>query len=149
MSQRNVRGSISFELRKYGGGRWTLDSVYDDKELAATEAQSLMERFKAILAVRVVAVAEENGQFREWTVFKQGVMDEPPPAPRPPSRAAAAPATAPPAPSTVPRTRETTTVERPKKQRMSSRAYYARLAGGMIIVVAAAILGMVALRMMQ
>ncbi|HXY99013.1 MAG TPA: hypothetical protein VEI03_03370 [Stellaceae bacterium] len=142
MSQRTVKGSICFELRKYGGGRWTLDSVYDDKELATTEAKSLMERFKAILAVRVVAVAEENGQFREWTVFKQGITDDqqavlrtPPPRP--------APAPAPP----VAKARETPAADRPKRRRMSTRLYYARLAGGMIIVVVVAVLGIAVLRM--
>lgn len=145
MSRRSIRGGICFELQKHVGGRWLLDSVYDDKELATTEAKSLIEHFKSIPAVRVVAVAEENGQFREWTVFKQDIMDDPQPAPRTPQ---ARPAPPPVNPSVAP-AQEMPVVDRPKPQRMSTRRYYARLAGGMIIVAAVAVLGIAVLRLIS
>lgn len=145
MSERNIKGGISFELQKYGGGRWMLDSVYDDKELATTEAKSLLERFKAIPAVRVVAVAEENGQFREWTVFKQGITDDQ----QAMLRTLQTRPSTPPAPPSAARGAEMPAVIRPKRQRMSALHYYVRLTGGMIIVFGAAVLGIAVLRMMS
>jgi hypothetical protein len=145
MSQRNVKGGISFELRKYAGGRWMLDSVYDDKDLATTEAKSLIEHFRTIPAVRVIAVAEEDGQFREWTVFKQGMTDDQ----QAVARTIAPRPAAPPAAPSVAQTREMPVVDRPKRRRISGRRYYARLAGGMLIVFGAAMLGIAVLRMIS
>lgn len=68
---------LTFEIRKYVGGRWLLDSVFDDKSVAVAEAKQLMERNTSLPGVRVVAVAEEDaGSFREWTVFRQMIVDD-------------------------------------------------------------------------
>ena len=37
----------TYEIRKYTGGRWMLDSIFDDKDDAVDEAKSLMERSRA------------------------------------------------------------------------------------------------------
>jgi hypothetical protein len=66
---------LTFEIRKYVGGRWVLDAVFDDKTTAVEEAQSLIERSNALPAVRVVAVSDGADGFREWTVFKQSIVD--------------------------------------------------------------------------
>ena len=66
----------SYEIRKYVGGRWLLDSVFDDKETAVGEAKTLIERSRAIPAIRVVAVTDDENGFREWTVFKQSIVDD-------------------------------------------------------------------------
>lgn len=67
---------ISFELRKYVEGRWMLDSVFDDKAEAIAEAKSLMARSRTLSAIRVVAVTEDETGFKEWTVYKQTIVDE-------------------------------------------------------------------------
>ncbi len=53
-----------------------LDSVFDDKAEAIAEAKNLMARTRALAAVRVVAVAEDESGFREWTVYKQTMVDD-------------------------------------------------------------------------
>lgn len=65
----------TFEIRKYTGGRWMLDSIFDDKDDAVDEAKSLMERSRGLTAIRVVAVANDETGFKEWTVYKQSIVD--------------------------------------------------------------------------
>ncbi|HEV2546302.1 MAG TPA: hypothetical protein VGU20_03110 [Stellaceae bacterium] len=65
----------SYEIRKYTGGRWMLDSIFDDKDDAVDEAKSLMERSRGLTAIRVVAVANDETGFKEWTVYKQSIVD--------------------------------------------------------------------------
>ena len=65
----------TYEIRKYSGGRWMLDSIFDDKDDAVDEAKSLMERSRALTAIRVVAVANDETGFKEWTVYKQSIVD--------------------------------------------------------------------------
>jgi len=67
---------LSFEVRRYSAGRWLLDAVFDDKTLAVAEAKALMARNRALSAVRVMAVTEDEDGFREWTIYKQSVMNE-------------------------------------------------------------------------
>ena len=67
---------LSFEVRRYTGSRWLLDAVFDDKALAVAEAKALMARNRALSAVRVMAVAEDEDGFREWTIYKQSVIEE-------------------------------------------------------------------------
>ena len=67
---------LSFEVRRYTGSRWLLDAVFDDKALAVAEAKALMARNRALAAVRVMAVTEDEDGFREWTIYKQSVMNE-------------------------------------------------------------------------
>jgi hypothetical protein len=65
----------TYEIRKYTGGRWMLDSIFDDKDDAVDEAKSLMERSRSLTAIRVVAVANDETGFKEWTVYKQSIVD--------------------------------------------------------------------------
>jgi hypothetical protein len=65
----------TYEIRKYAGGRWMLDSIFDDKDDAVDEAKSLMERTRALTAIRVVAVTNDETGFKEWTVYKQSIVD--------------------------------------------------------------------------
>jgi hypothetical protein len=67
---------LSFEVRRYTGTRWLLDAVFDDKVLAVAEAKALMARNRALAAVRVMAVTEDADGFREWTIYKQSVINE-------------------------------------------------------------------------
>jgi hypothetical protein len=66
----------TFEVRKYSGGRWMLDSIFDDKDDAVDEAKSLMDRSRSLAAIRVVAVTDDETGFREWTVYKQSIVDD-------------------------------------------------------------------------
>jgi hypothetical protein len=65
----------TYEIRKYTAGRWMLDSIFDDKDDAVDEAKSLMERTRSLTAIRVVAVANDETGFKEWTVYKQSIVD--------------------------------------------------------------------------
>lgn len=66
---------LSFELRKYVEGRWVLDTIFDDKTEAVAEAKSLMTRSRSLAAVRVMAVQDDETGFKEWTVYKQTMVD--------------------------------------------------------------------------
>jgi hypothetical protein len=65
----------TYEIRKYSGGRWMLDSIFDDKDHAVDEAKSLMDRSRTLAAIRVVAVTDDETGFKEWTVYKQSIVD--------------------------------------------------------------------------
>src|SRR5579883_590747 len=67
---------LSFELRKYVDGRWVLDTIFDDRTEAVAEAKSLMTRSRSLAAVRVMAVQDDESGFKEWTVYKQTMVDE-------------------------------------------------------------------------
>jgi hypothetical protein len=144
MTRDQLGRAVTFELRKYVGGRWLLDSVFDDKAYAIEEAKSLKERFKSIPAVWVVAVTEEHGEFREATVFRQSIVDDEPalwktvqsrpdtpaPAPRIPAKSGA-------------------DAGAPKPRRRSAWFYYAQIALGMVVVLAVGILGFAALALLR
>jgi hypothetical protein len=136
--------AVTFELRKYVGGRWLLDSVFDDKAYAIEEAKALKERFKSVAAVSVVAVTEEHGEFRESTVFRQSIVDDEPALwktvqIRPDTQANAA---------RVPADNGADAAA-PKPYRKSAWAYYLQLALGMVVVLAVGILGVAALRLLR
>jgi len=67
---------ISYELHKYAGGRWALDTVFDEKTTAVSQAKELLERSRMVKAIRVMAVQEDDAGYKEWTVYKQSVLDE-------------------------------------------------------------------------
>jgi hypothetical protein len=143
MTRDQLGRAVTFELRKYVGGRWLLDSVFDDKAYAIEEAKSLKERFKSIPAVWVVAVTEEHGEFREATVFRQSIVDEEPGLwktvqSRPDTPAAAR----------IPANSGATTGA-PKPRRRSAWFHYAQIALGMVVVLAVGILGFAALALLR
>jgi hypothetical protein len=135
--------AVTFELRKYVGGRWLLDSVFDDKAYAIEEAKALKERFKSIPAVWVVAVTEEHGEFRESTVFRQSIVEEEPAIwktvqTRPETQATAA--------RTANNGADTAA---PKPRHKSAWAYYLQVGLGMVVVLAVGILGFAALGLLR
>jgi len=67
----------TYEIQRYSGGRWMLDSVADDKEMAVAVAKSLTSGARAPASVRVMAVQQyEDGQFSEVTVYRSTPVDE-------------------------------------------------------------------------
>jgi hypothetical protein len=68
----------SYEVQKFASGRWTLDSVSDDKEVAIAMARSLLASGRATLGVRVMSVqSNRDGQFSQITIFRQAPGEEP------------------------------------------------------------------------
>lgn len=144
MTRDQLGRAVTFELRKYVGGRWLLDSVFDDKAYAIEEAKVLKERFKSVPAVCVVAVTEEHGEFRESTVFRQSIVDDETAMwktvqARPDTATTAA---------GLPANHGAGTAAS-KLQRRSAWAYYLQIAFGMIVVLAAGILGFAALGLLR
>ena len=61
----------AFEIHTYQGGKWKIDSVFDDRDLAVFEAQR-MEGSKRYLGVRVVEETfdEETQQTAVRTIYR-------------------------------------------------------------------------------
>jgi len=79
----------NYEIQRYSGGRWVVDSVSDEKDVAITMAQSLLKNGKGAHGVRVMAVqTKPTGEFAQITIFR-----------RMPGEAEAAPAAAAPKPA--------------------------------------------------
>ena len=67
----------TYEIQRYSGGRWVLDSVADDKEMAVAVAKSLTSGARAPSGVRVLAVQQyDDGQFSEVSVYRSTPLDE-------------------------------------------------------------------------
>jgi hypothetical protein len=67
----------SYEIQRFSGGRWVLDSVSDDKEVAVSMAKALMESTRAPAGVRVMSCQQnDDGTFNEFTVFRASPLDE-------------------------------------------------------------------------
>ncbi|HUN47872.1 MAG TPA: hypothetical protein VMU85_15180 [Stellaceae bacterium] len=67
----------TYEIQRYSGGRWMLDSVADDKEMAVAVAKSLTSGSRAASSVRVMAVQQfDDGQFSEVTVYRSTPIDD-------------------------------------------------------------------------
>ncbi|HTZ77473.1 MAG TPA: hypothetical protein VMC10_06190 [Stellaceae bacterium] len=76
-NRRSGQTSRSYEIQRYSGGRWFLDSVADDKEMAVAVAKSLTSGARGPTSVRVMAVQQyEDGQFSEVTVYRSTPIDE-------------------------------------------------------------------------
>jgi hypothetical protein len=69
--------SNPFEVHALRNGKWKIDSVMDDKELA-TEAAKALARRNGIEAVRVVRemYSEKKGQFARRTIFHTSRQQE-------------------------------------------------------------------------
>jgi hypothetical protein len=61
-----------YELERHVKGQWVLDAVFDDKELAISEAERLLEGRRA-LGARVVRV--DDGDRPPQTVFRKSLVD--------------------------------------------------------------------------
>jgi hypothetical protein len=140
----SARRGVTFEVRKYAEGRWLIDSIFDDQSLAVQEAEYLVNSFKTLMAVRVIAVSEGDGEYREWPIFKYENGKATRSAPRPEERRIKASA-APVNPSRDFEKRGAAERAAPP-HRACDWVYYARLTFGMIVVIGAAILGVALLR---
>src|ERR1700730_13163184 len=71
-----------FEVHKFTDDRWLLDAVYDDQGTAVDDARSLMARSRALAAVRVLKVEEQDEGFVEFIVYTRDPTQAPQPGPR-------------------------------------------------------------------
>ncbi len=61
----------NFEIQRLSGGRWLLDSVSDDKQVAIAMANALMKSGRAPFGVQVMAVQKRpDGQFGEVRIYR-------------------------------------------------------------------------------
>ncbi|HUC66355.1 MAG TPA: hypothetical protein VMA53_13040 [Stellaceae bacterium] len=141
----SARRGVTFEVRKYAEGRWLIDSIFDDQSLAVQEAEYLVNTFKTLMAVRVIAVSEGDGEYREWPIFKYENGKTTRSAPRPEERRIKA-SVAPPANQTRDFEKRGGAERAAPRRRSFDWVYYARLTFGMIVVIGAAILGVALLR---
>ncbi len=62
----------SYEIQRFSSGRWMLDSVSDDKDVAIAMAKSLMASGRAPSGVRVMSVQHNQaGEFSQITIFRR------------------------------------------------------------------------------
>lgn len=62
----------NYEVQRHANGRWLLDSVADEKEVAIAMAKSLLQSGKASQGVRVMAVQiKPGGEFSQITIFRR------------------------------------------------------------------------------
>jgi hypothetical protein len=141
----SARRCVTFEVRKYAEGRWLIDSIFDDQSLAVQEAEYLVNSFKTLMAVRVIAVSEGDGEYREWPIFKYENGKATRSAPRPEERRIKASAAAP-ANQTRDFGKRGPAELAASPRRSFDWVYYGRLTFGMIVVIGAAILGVAILR---
>jgi len=67
---------VSFELHTYLGGNWKIDSIFDDRSLAMSEAKRIEERGRTA-AVRVVEEVydEVTQEVQSRTIYRSTKMD--------------------------------------------------------------------------
>jgi hypothetical protein len=66
----------TYEIHRQTNGRWLLDSVADDKDVAIAMAKALLQSSRAPSEVRVAAVQIKlDGEFSEVTIFR-GTPDD-------------------------------------------------------------------------
>ena len=68
----------AFEIHTFQGGKWKIDSIFDDRDLAVFEAQR-MEGSKRHLGIRVVEETfdENTQQTAVRTIYKGTAVDSP------------------------------------------------------------------------
>lgn len=85
--------SRTYEIQRLSQGRWSVDSVSDDKEMALELAKALMRSRRAPTAARVMSViVTESGKFSEISVWRSGQPEPQREAPQAPKAAPEAPA---------------------------------------------------------
>lgn len=66
----------NYEIHKCVGGRWTLDSVSDEKDVALAMAKSLLEGGRAPSEVKVLVVQQKHdGQFSEVAIYRATIEE--------------------------------------------------------------------------
>ena len=66
----------AFEIHTYQGGKWKIDSVFDDRDLAMLEAQRMdgSGRFSAVRVVEEV-FSEKTQETKTRTIFRGSKVD--------------------------------------------------------------------------
>jgi hypothetical protein len=87
------RASRTYEVQRYSNGRWTVDTLSDDKDVAVELAKSVMGGRRPPSGVRVMAVElRDDGKFSEVSVYRSTMIDQARTEPQPvKSKAAAEP----------------------------------------------------------
>lgn len=71
------RASRTYEVQRYSFGRWTVDTVSDDKDVAIEMAKSVMSGRRPPSGVRVMAVElRDDGKFSEISVYRSTMIDQ-------------------------------------------------------------------------
>ena len=71
------RAGRTYEVQRYSFGRWTVDTVSDDKEVAIELAKSVMSGRRPPSGVRVMAVElRDDGKFSEISVYRSTMIDQ-------------------------------------------------------------------------
>lgn len=72
----DVTVMTAFEIHTYQGGRWKIDSVFDDRDLAMFEAQRMDEsgRFSGLRVVEEIFYCETN-ETKTRTIFRGSKVD--------------------------------------------------------------------------
>jgi len=66
----------TYEVQRHSQGRWMVDSVTDDKDVAIEMAKSLMNGRRPPSGARVMAVElKDTGKFSEISVYRSTVAD--------------------------------------------------------------------------
>ena len=67
----------TYEVQRHSAGRWMVDSVSDDKDVAIELAKGLMTGRRPPSGVRVMAVElKESGKFSEISIFRSTMTDQ-------------------------------------------------------------------------
>jgi hypothetical protein len=67
----------TYEVQRHSQGRWMVDSVTDDKDVAIEMAKSLMNGRRPPSGARVMAVElKDTGKFSEISVYRSTMADQ-------------------------------------------------------------------------
>jgi hypothetical protein len=70
------RTTRTYEVQRHSQGRWMVDSVTDDKDVAIEMAKSLMNGRRPPSGARVMAVElKDTGKFSEISVYRSTMVD--------------------------------------------------------------------------
>jgi hypothetical protein len=71
------RASRTYEVQRFSFGRWTVDTLSDDKDVAIELAKSIMSGRRPPSGVRVMAVElRDDGKFSEISVYRSTMIDQ-------------------------------------------------------------------------
>lgn len=67
----------TYEVQRHSQGRWTVDTVSDDKDVAIELAKSVMNGRRPPSGVRVISVElRDDGKFSEIAIYRSTMMDQ-------------------------------------------------------------------------
>ena len=77
-----AQASRTYEIHRKSGGRWIVDSIADDKQIAIRMANALLKTGRAHGGVKVMAVTQgPDGEFRETQIYQATPDSQPSAAP--------------------------------------------------------------------